>query len=377
MKKIIFLILALALVLVSCAKKSLTDEGAKENTDAPETQVERGDVVLPYSDVNLSDYIEISKDDYIGAEYTLLSSEAREADVEAEVEKFRQSLTVYVEKTDGEAEEGDRVTLDYSGSLNGVKFDGGTAQNQVITLGAGGFIDGFEEGIYSHRTGETFVVDAFFPENYGKEELRGKTAQFEMTIHKIETPNVPALTDEYLKENTDYESLDELKAALKAKLEQALQAENAYAMKNEAFASVYGKVKVLGYPEKPYQRYYDEMVNQYKAYADSYQMDFETFMSEMAGSSVEEFYSYADEYAKSTVDMELIFFSIAEAEGILDTMTWDKFNTYVETVAAEYSMTAKDFEAQYGTELIWSSLVYETVLDFIFENGVALDKSAE
>ncbi len=368
MKKLLFLTLALLVTLTSCkdnpfAEKPQNDEGSSD----------RGDVVLPYDDIDLEKYIEIDREDYIGVEYTKMSNDISDAEVKAEVESYRQTLAVYTEVTDRGAEKGDIVTLDYSGSLDGVKFDGGTATNQKITLGAGGFIDGFEDGIYSHKTGETFVVDAFFPENYGKEELNGKTAQFEMTIHKIEAVSYPTLTDEYLQENTDYKSLEELEATLRKSLEESLAIDNQYTQKNEAFAKVVQNVTILDYPEEPYQRYYDEVVNQYKAYAEAYQMDFDTFITEMAGSTPEEFYSYAGEYAKSTVDMELVFFSIAKAEGILDTMTKERFDAYVETIAGEYSTTPETFVEQYGEKLIWSSLVYETVLEFIFENAVEVE----
>ncbi len=366
MKKIVYLLLALTLLLVSCDKApEKKDDGNKK---------EESTLTFPYDSLDLSEYITLSREDYVGVEYTKLAVDVTEAEIDAEFENYRMSLGKYVEVLDRGAEEGDRITLDYSGSIDGVVFEGGTAENQTITLGAGGFIDGFEDGIYGHKTGDVFVVDADFPENYGKEELNGKTAQFEMTIHKIEKVEYPEVTDAYLAENTEYKSVADLRVALQASLEEAKAEENKYTEQNEAYSKVYEKATFLSYPEANVETIKNSFVSYYESYAQMYQMEFEDFIVNMTGSTVEEFYDYAEQYAKSVVEVELIAYTIAKNEKITDAITEEEYKAYVSELALSQGVSAEEFEAQNQKETLLTELVWEKVMDFILENGKPITK---
>lgn len=151
-----------------------------------------------------------------------------DADVDADIDRARNSKSRLVEVTDRAAKDGDTVTIDYSGSVDGVKFNGGTAQNQDLTLGSHSFIPGFEEQVAGMKIGEQKDLKVKFPDDYHAEDLKGKDAVFAVTLHGIKYREVPELTDEFVKDTTKFETVAEYKADVKKRLEEnaARRAEN-------------------------------------------------------------------------------------------------------------------------------------------------------
>lgn len=139
-------------------------------------------------------------------------------DVDKSVEKILATNPTFKPK-DGAAKSGDRVTIDFVGKLEGVPFEGGTAQDAPIVLGAGGFIPGFEEGLVGVKTGEERIVEATFPENYPEAHLAGKGVKFEVSVKEVAAPEVPALDDDFAK-GLGVESVAQLRETVKARMEQ-------------------------------------------------------------------------------------------------------------------------------------------------------------
>ncbi len=369
MKKIA-LILAIML-FASCALVSCSEKVDKNDPNASIKDL--WDVPYQY---DLSEYIDISEDDYIGIPYTARNSEVTDEDIQAEISALleKHATTAEVERA---AEKGDRVVIDFQGFLDGVAFEGGTAEDVELELGVGGYIPGFEEGIVGHKKGETFTVDATFPEDYGEEGLNGKTAQFEITLNKVAEVTYPTLNDEFVQEHTDYSTVMDYYASIQKKLEERSASSAKVLQKNEAFEVIVQNCEILEYPEKEYDQHYQQYVAQYVAMAQSYGQDFETFLKETAQSTMEEFVAYAKDYAKSTVQTELVFFAIAEKEGVLDVLTKAHYDDYLENIAAEYLTTPEKFLEMYGEDSIWRSLVWDTVMDFILENVIAVSTRKE
>ena len=180
--------------------EDISDEGAVLSAQAP---------VKP--DVKLGAYtgIKIHK-----AEYTV-----KDEDVEAELSRLQERNSRMVEVTDRPAENGDTVVIDFSGSIDGVKFEGGTAEDHRLTLGSGAFIPGFEEQVVGMQTGEQKDVNVKFPDDYHAEELKGKDAVFAVTVKKIEKKELPAIDDEFIKDAAGAESVDAYKKETREKLE--------------------------------------------------------------------------------------------------------------------------------------------------------------
>ncbi len=137
--------------------------------------------------------------------------------IEAELERMRSLHARFVEK-DKTAENGDFATIDFSGSVDGVKFEGGTAENYRLELGSHTFIEGFEEQVVGMKLGQTKDVNVTFPENYQAENLKGKPAVFVVTLKKVEEKELPELNDRFIADSTEFESLDEYKKNLKERL---------------------------------------------------------------------------------------------------------------------------------------------------------------
>lgn len=161
---------------------------------------------------------EVTLGDYKGIKLDKVEYNVTVDDVQAEIDRARKQAGRCVEVTDRAVENGDIVNLDYSGSADGVKFDGGTAQGQELVIGSGSFIPGFEDGMVGMNVGETKDITVKFPENYHAENLAGKDAVFTVTVNKIEKEELPELNDEFAKEVSKFDTLDEYRADVEKRL---------------------------------------------------------------------------------------------------------------------------------------------------------------
>ena len=161
---------------------------------------------------------EVTLGDYKGIKIDKVEYNVTVDDVQAEIDRARKQAGRRVEVTDRAVENGDIVNLDYSGSADGVKFDGGTAQGQELVIGSGSFIPGFEDGMVGMNVGETKDITVKFPENYHSENLAGKDAVFTVTVNKIEKEELPELNDEFAKEVSKFDTLDEYRADVEKRL---------------------------------------------------------------------------------------------------------------------------------------------------------------
>lgn len=161
---------------------------------------------------------EVTLGDYKGIKLDKVEYNVTVDDVQAEIDRARKQAGRRVEVTDRAVENGDIVNLDYSGSADGVKFDGGTAQGQELVIGSGSFIPGFEDGMVGMNVGETKNITVKFPENYHAENLAGKDAVFTVTVNKIEKEELPELNDEFAKEVSKFDTLDEYRADVEKRL---------------------------------------------------------------------------------------------------------------------------------------------------------------
>lgn len=161
---------------------------------------------------------EVTLGDYKGIKLDKVEYNVTVDDVQAEIDRARKQAGRRVEVTDRAVENGDIVNLDYSGSADGVKFDGGTAQGQELVIGSGSFIPGFEDGMVGMNVGETKDITVKFPENYHAENLAGKDAVFTVTVNKVEKEELPELNDEFAKEVSKFDTLDEYRADVEKRL---------------------------------------------------------------------------------------------------------------------------------------------------------------
>mgnify|MGYP003303559465 CR=1 FL=1 len=157
--------------------------------------------------------------DYKGIEVVKTVAEVTDEQVDRELELLRERNSRELEITDEAAQMGDIVKIDFDGSVDGIAFDGGKGTDYSLKLGSGSFIPGFEEQIAGHTIGEEFDVNVTFPEEYHAEELSGKPAVFKCKLHEIKFNELPELDDEFAKDVSEFDTLDEYKADVKAKIQ--------------------------------------------------------------------------------------------------------------------------------------------------------------
>ena len=168
---------------------------------------------------------EVKLGEYKGVEIERNVRKVTAEDVDARIEQERKRVARSIEVTDRALENGDNAELDYSGSVDGVKFEGGTAEHQHLLIGSGSFIPGFEEQMVGMTIGEERDLNVKFPEKYHAEELKGKDAVFHVKLHAITREELPELDDDFAAEVSDFDTLAEYRADVEKKLEEAAAAQ--------------------------------------------------------------------------------------------------------------------------------------------------------
>ena len=207
---------ALNIVLPKAYEDAVKETGI-EPVDQPQIDVkslEKGQPWVLTAEVAVKPEVKLG--DYKGMEVPAQDTTVSDKEVEDELESKRQQQAELVLKEDQPAENGDTVVIDYVGSVDGEKFDGGSADNYSLELGSGAFIPGFEDQLVGHKSGEDVEVKVTFPEEYHAQDLAGKEAVFEVKLHEVKEKQLPEMDDEFAKDvDEDVDTLDELKEKTK------------------------------------------------------------------------------------------------------------------------------------------------------------------
>lgn len=241
--------------------------------------------------------------------------------------------------TDRAVETGDTVDINFVGKQDGVEFEGGSAENQMLEIGSNSFIPGFEESIVGHNIGETFDWSGIFPEDYtGNPDLAGKTVVFTITVNAITQSNVPELTNKFVKSvSKKSETVKEYKAETKKTLEKEVEEQYQLSLQDVVWSAVMEATEVKKYPEKKLKEAKKSLEKQYKQAAEYYQQDYETFLKEQMGVTVEEFEKQIKTAAETGIKQQLIAEAIGKKEKLTPS---DK----------EYKAKLKELAEMYGYE---------------------------
>ena len=162
---------------------------------------------------------EVTVGEYTGLKVTRKVTAVEDADVEAEITRMQERNGRMITR-EGKAENGDTADIDFEGFVDGVAFEGGKGEHYSLVLGSNSFIPGFEEQVVGHEAGEEFDVNVTFPEQYHAAELAGKPAVFKIKLHEVKYKELPALDDEFAKDVSEYDTLDELRASIRKEMEE-------------------------------------------------------------------------------------------------------------------------------------------------------------
>lgn len=278
--------------------------------------------------------------------------EATDKDVEADLEKVRARYSRTIDVTDRPAQKDDTVNIDYEGSVDGVPFEGGKDAGHKLKLGSNSFIPGFEEQVIGKSTGEEFDVNVTFPEEYHAEELKGKAAVFKVKLNSITFEELPALDDEFAKDASEFDTLVEYKADLKAKIEQKNSGEADHRLGQDIAASLCDLVDAE-IPEVMFEREIDQLVREYDYNLKNQGFTLEMFM-QYTGMKMEDLRERYRKGAEVNVKKQLALTEIAKREKI--EVTAEDLDKRYNELAEQYGMKAEEIKSRLPEEDIKSEL---------------------
>lgn len=369
---------ALTLGLAGCGSKQETEAVSSAETATPETATTEETAADPYAYLADFDYSSIFDDngyvagvtasDYITVPDDLnltLSDEANTVSDEDVTNYINDNILVNYtttnQVTDRAAADGDSVNIDFVGSVDGVEFDGGSAQGYDLTLGSGSFIDGFEDQIVGHMPGETFDVNVTFPEDYQATDLAGKDAVFSTTLNYISETVTPELTDSFVQENLNESlGLDSV-ASLNSYISDMLLFSQ---QTNELYSELSSTMSVQGEAPAELTKYFEDyyLVSPY-LYAQMYGMTLDSFLQANGYDSAQAYLENTRDYIDSAVQQTLILQALAEKYGITCTTETleDQFKEYFG------SSDASSYKNYYGENYLKMSILNDLVMEHLVE----------
>ena len=309
---------------------------------------------------------EVTLGEYKGITVEKKASKVTEAEVKNELEALQQKQVRFVEVTDREAKNGDLTNINYSGSVDGVKFQGGTAEDQELELGSHMFIEGFEEQVVGMKIGEEKDINVTFPTEYHAKDLAGKPAVFNVKLLGIREKVLPEINDEFASSVSEFETLKELKASIKKDLEERKEKANMVDAENKLIAEVVKASKV----EVPAAMINSQIDNQINDMAQrlAYQgLKFEQYLEYM-GTTLEQFRKSREKDAELSVKTSLVLEEVIKVEGIKVTASDIKAKLKEIAEATKRNVTDLEREMKNGQEeLLKNTILSEKVINRLKE----------
>ncbi len=306
--------------------------------------------------------------DYKGVEIEKVEQEVKDEDVDKDIEALqkRNARVVSVER---EAKEGDTVVLDYAGFVGEEQFEGGTAERQELKLGSGMFIPGFEEQLEGAKPGDKKDVNVTFPEEYHAENLAGKEAVFHCTVHEVKEEQLPEIDDEFVKDVSEYDTLEELKKATRERLEKYAKASAETKMQDAALVKVVEANEV----EVPAVMIEDEMSRMMQELDQQLRYQGLTLSQymEFTGKDMAAFRDEIKPDAERQVKTRIILNSIVDAEKI--EVSEEEMEEEINVMAAQYQTTADKIKEMIGVEnltYLQKDIKVKKAIKFIYDNAV-------
>lgn len=288
----------------------------------------------------------------------------KDEEIEEDVKRLQERNSRMIDVTDRAVENGDSVVIDYSGSVDGVKFDGGTAEKQTLVIGSGMFIPGFEEQVIGMNIGEDRDINVKFPEEYHAENLKGKDAVFAIKLHEIKKKELPEVNDEFIKDAVGCESVDAYKAETKERMEKS-NADRAERELEDEIIKKITETSDVEIPDAMIEAQIDRMVQDME-YRLSYQgLKLADYLKYM-GKSMEDFRKDYKEQATDLVKSQLVIEAIIEKEEIV--ATDEDVEKRVEEMATAQGKPAPDVKKNMQArqlDYIKNEIVIKKFFDFL------------
>ena len=307
---------------------------------------------------------EVELGEYAGLTVTKEAKNVNEADVDAEVKRM-QDRNGRLLTREGAAETGDTVDIDVEGFVDGKAFEGGKAEHYSLVLGSGSFIPGFEDQVVGHTAGEEFDVNVKFPEEYGAAELAGKDATFKIKLHEVKYKELPTLDDDFAKDVSEYDTLDELKDSIRNNIKTNLDKQAEQKVENDLMDQVIANMKA-DIPDAMVDSRIDELVQDFEYRISQQGLKLADYLKYM-GMNIEQFRAQFKEQADKQVKMRLAMEAIVAKEGI--TASDEEFEEEVKRIADAYKMEADKVKSIVDAAAVKADLAINKAIDFVKEKA--------
>ena len=315
---------------------------------------------------------EVTLGQYKGVEVQKTKSDVTEEDIETEIKRAREKNSRLITVEDRGVEDGDQVTIDFDGSVDGKRFEGGKAEDYPLTFGSHTFIDNFEEQLIGKKTGEECEVNVTFPAEYHVEELKNKPAVFKVKVKEIQRKELPEANDEFASEVSDFDTMEEYKKDLTEKL----QAEKIEAAKTADEDKVVAKVienATMEIPDQMVEEQVNGMVNDYARRLESQGISFKQYV-EITGMTAEKIGEQMKPQAIKRIQTRLVLEAVVKAENIQadDAAVEEQFDK----MAADFKMDKEQIKGMFGEEQmaqLKEDLAVQKAIDFLVAEAKFVD----
>ncbi len=344
-----------------------------EVIEAPRLTMEDGDDYVITATVGV--YPEVTLTDYKGVEIEEVSGEVTEEELEQEL-KLMQQRNARIESVDEAAREGDTVILDFEGSIDGELFEGGAAESYALKLGSGAFIPGFEEQLVGIKAGESRDVNVTFPEDYGADDLAGKDAVFKCTVHEVKVEELPELDDEFAKDVSEFDTLEELKADIKEKMG-IEKAQSALAAMKEAVVRKIAEAAELPVPQGLLEQELNDMQTTMENQLRQQGLNLETYL-QIFGKTMQEFRDDMMDGAKKRVENRMVVRAVADQEDF--EIEQEAVDAQIADMAQQFGLPEdkiREIIEEENAGMIEKDLKMQKAIEFLYENAVIVPAKEE
>ena len=312
---------------------------------------------------------EVTLGEYKGMEVDKTSTRVTQKEIEAKIkeEAEKNARTVTVEGRP--VQDGDEVILDFEGFVDGEAFEGGKGENYPLTIGSGSFIPGFEEQLVGAEAEKEVEVKVTFPEEYHAEELKGKDAVFKCTIHEIKEKQIPEIDDEFAAEVSEFDTLDEYKADVKAKIKEQKENEGKQKKEDQAVEKAVANA-TMEIPEAMIDEQVRQMVNEFAQNMQYQGISFEQYC-QITGMTLEKIQEETRPQAVKRIETRLVLEAIAKAENI--EVAEERLDEEIKKMAESYNMEADKLKELMGEEekkQMMEDIAVQDAVTFLVENAV-------
>lgn len=353
------------------AYEEAVEEHKLEPVDRPEidiVEIESGKGIIFKAEVTVRPTVQLGQ--YKGIEAEKKEYNVTEEDVLKELDILRDKNARIIDITDRPVKQGDMTIIDFKGFVDGEEFSGGTAENYNLEIGSGQFIPGFEEQLVGAEIGKEIDVNVTFPEDYRAEELAGKPALFKVTIKEIKEKELLPLDDEFAKDVSEYDTLEELKKDIKNKKTEEAERMAKHEYEDLVISKVVENASV-DIPDVMVENQITSMIKDFDFQLRYQGLDLETYLKYM-NISMEEVRKSYKETALNRVKTQLVIDEITKAENIQ--VSEEDINDEVEKTAKQYNQELEKFKSslkERDLEYIKDSLIVQKTIDFLIENSIS------